>query len=178
MVQSWYQGGLSVFDWSDPANPVEIAFHDRGPVSAERLENGGAWSAYWYDGHIVSSEIARGLDVMVLTPSEALSENEIEAARSVRLELLNSQGQPQFEWPHTFALARAYVDQLERSRAVSQGWIDGVRTTLREAEAASGAERRRMLEQLAGAVRGDAPESLDPDRMILLADAVEGLAGA
>jgi hypothetical protein len=115
---------------------------------------------------------------MVLTPSEALSENEIEAARSVRLELLNSQGQPQFEWPHTFALARAYVDQLERSRAVSQGWIDGVRTTLREAEAASGAERRRMLEQLAGAVRGDAPESLDPDRMILLADAVEGLAGA
>jgi hypothetical protein len=178
MVQSWYQGGLSVFDWSDPANPVEIAFHDRGPVSAERLENGGAWSAYWYDGHIVSSEIARGLDVLVLTPSEALSENEIEAARSVRLELLNSQGQPQFEWPHTFALARAYVDQLERSRAVSQGWIDGVRTTLREAEAASGAERRRMLEQLAGAVRGDAPESLDPDRMILLADAVEGLAGA
>jgi hypothetical protein len=177
MVQSWYQGGLSVFDWSDPANPVEIAFHDRGPVSAERLENGGAWSAYWYDGHIVSSEIARGLDVMVLTPSEALSENEIEAARSVRLELLNSQGQPQFEWPHTFALARAYVDQLERSRAVSQGWIDAVRATLGEAEATGTGERGRMLERLAEEVRGDAPESLDPDRMMLLADAVAGLAG-
>jgi hypothetical protein len=114
---------------------------------------------------------------MVLTPSEALSENEIEAARSVRLELLNSQGQPQFEWPHTFALARAYVDQLERSRAVSQGWIDAVRATLGEAEATGTGERGRMLERLAEEVRGDAPESLDPDRMMLLADAVAGLAG-
>jgi hypothetical protein len=69
MVQSWYQGGISVFDWTDAANPVEIAFHDRGPVDANRMQNGGSWSVYWYNGAIVSSEIARGLDIFELVPS-------------------------------------------------------------------------------------------------------------
>ncbi len=176
MVQSWYQGGLSIFDWTDPANPVEIAFHDRGPVNAEQMESGGAWSAYWYDGYIYSSEIARGLDVIELLPSEALSENEIEAARSVQLDLLNSQGQPRFEWPHTFALARAYVDQLERSRTASQAWVDGVRSTLDEAEAMSGGARRDLVQTLAMQVEAQADAAGDPAKMRLLADALAGLA--
>ncbi len=174
MVQSWYQGGISIFDWTDPANPVEIAFHDRGPVNAEEMGNGGAWSAYWYDGHIVSSEIARGLDVFELLPSPALSENEIEAARSVELRLLNSQGQPKFEWPHTFALAGAYLDQLERSRSASQAWIDGVRAELASAEAMGSTG---SLGALAARIEADAGRSADPEKVRMLADAVAGLAG-
>jgi hypothetical protein len=107
MAQSWYQGGISVFDWTDPRNPVEIAFHDRGPVSDEEPEFGGTWSVYWYNGLLVSSEITRGLDILELEPSEFLTENELEAANTVRLEYLNAQTQPQYVWPATFALARA-----------------------------------------------------------------------
>ncbi len=121
MVQAWYQGGISVFDWTDAANPVEIAFHDRGPVNAAAMESGGSWSVYWYNGVIVSSEIARGLDIFELTPSTYLSQNEIDAARSVRLDHFNAQGQQRFVWPATFALARAYLDQLERSRGACRG---------------------------------------------------------
>jgi hypothetical protein len=65
-VQAWYQGGISVFDFTDPANPFEIAYFDRGPMDAERLVSGGYWSAYWYNGHIYGSEMARGLDVFRL----------------------------------------------------------------------------------------------------------------
>jgi hypothetical protein len=116
MVQAWYQGGISIFDWTDAANPYEIAFHDRGPVTPTRMEMGGSWSVYWYNGVIVSSEIARGLDIFELVPSAYLSQNEIDAANTVRLEEFNAQGQPRFDlWPPSFALARAYVDQLERS---------------------------------------------------------------
>jgi hypothetical protein len=115
MVQSWYQGGISMFDWTDPANPVEIAFHDRGPVDSTRQGNGGSWSVYWYNGAIVSSEISRGLDIFELVPSQYLTQNEIDAAKTVRFEYLNAQGQPKLEWPATPALARAYADQLERS---------------------------------------------------------------
>src|SRR5207253_5773348 len=62
MVQGWYQGGISVFDWTDVDHPKEIAFFDRGPLSDQRLIVGGSWSAYWYNGYIYSSEIARGFD--------------------------------------------------------------------------------------------------------------------
>jgi hypothetical protein len=73
MVQGWYQGGISVFDWTDPQNPVEIAFFDRGPLHAERMISAGSWSVYWYNGVIVNSEIARGLDILELTPSPLLT---------------------------------------------------------------------------------------------------------
>src|SRR5690606_19791408 len=96
MVQAWYQGGLSVFDWTDASNPHEIAFFDRGPVSADEMSSGGSWSVYWYNGAIVSSEIARGLDILELVPSAHISQNELDAARTVRLEYLNAQGQPQY----------------------------------------------------------------------------------
>ena len=115
MVQAWYQGGISVFDWTDAKNPKEIAFFDRGPVDGTHFTMGGSWSVYWYNGSIVSSEIARGLDVAELTPSEFISQNEIDAAKTVRWSYLNAQGQPQISWPPSFALARSYVDQIGRA---------------------------------------------------------------
>ncbi|HET7276062.1 MAG TPA: hypothetical protein VFI91_12915 [Longimicrobiaceae bacterium] len=98
MVQAWYQGGVSVFDFTDPENPYEIAYFDRGPISDE-LVLGGFWSAYWYNGHIYGSEIARGLDVFRLEPSTYLSENDLEDARSVEYERFNPQLQPKILWP-------------------------------------------------------------------------------
>src|SRR5213594_2497925 len=115
MVQAWYQGGISVFDWTDAAHPREIAFFDRGPVDSTQMVGAGSWSAYWYNGVIVSSEIARGLDIFALQPSGFLSQNEIDAAKSVHFDEFNTQGQLRFVWPSTFAQARAYVDQLERT---------------------------------------------------------------
>jgi len=145
MVQSWYQGGISVFDWTDPDNAREIAFHDRGPVQADEMGNGGSWSVYWYNGIIVSSEIARGLDVFELTPSPYISANEIAAARTVRLDYLNAQGQPKFEWPSTFALAHAYMDQMERSGQD----VSAARTALTSAESMPASARKGALSQLA-----------------------------
>ena len=178
MVQGWYQGGISVFDWTDPANPVEIAFHDRGPVDPDRMQMAGSWSAYWYNGVIVSSAIARGLDIFELTPSGVLSQNEIDAAKSVRLDYLNVQGQPQFAWPATFALARAYADQLERSSGVSAGRIEAIRGALAEAEAASGTARREALTSLASRLDGEAAGSRDAAKVRVLAAAVRDLAAA
>ena len=177
MVQAWYQGGISIFDWTDPANPVEIAFHDRGPANPDQMDMAGSWSVYWYNGVIISSEIARGLDIFEIMPSEALSQNEIDAAKSVRLKYLNSQSQPKFEWPLTFALAGAYVDQLERSRSMARGRIVEVRTTLSSAQRASGAAGSSALRSLARELEGEAGRTGDPPRVQTLADAVRGLAG-
>ena len=119
MVQAWYQGGLSVFDWTDVAHPKEIAFFDRGPIDADALVIGGSWSAYWYNGVIVSSEIARGLDIFELLPSGLITQNELDAAKTVHFDYLNAQDQQKFVWPPSFALARAYLDQLERSNGLA-----------------------------------------------------------
>jgi hypothetical protein len=177
MVQGWYQGGISVFDWTDATSPREIAFFDRGPVDSTRMEMGGSWSVYWYNGVIVSSEIARGLDIFDLTPSAFLSRNEIDAAKSVRLDYLNAQGQPQFVWPTTFALARAYVDQLERSNGLAAGRITAVRQDLANAERASGTARRDQLTRLASALSDDAAASSNAGKVRMLSDVVLGLAG-
>jgi hypothetical protein len=163
MVQAWYQGGISVFDWTDPANPVEIAFYDRGPVDTTKMESGGSWSAYWYNGVIVSSEIARGLDIYQLEPSEFISENEIEAAKTVRFDYFNT-------------LAGAYVDQLERSGGLPADRIASVRQALASAESASGAARQEALTGLAGQLDGEAGSSSDGDKVRMLADAVRDLA--
>ena len=176
MIQGWYQGGISLIDWTDPNNPVEIAYHDRGPLNAERMQAGGSWSVYWYNGLIVNSEIARGLDIFRLLPSEALTQNEIDAANSVRLTELNSQGQPIFEWPATFALARAHLDQLERWHGMSASAIASARRALAGAESASGAARRNMLTSLAGSLRERAGGAADAAKVETLADAVERLA--
>lgn len=149
MVQAWYQGGVSVFDWTDPSHPREIAFFDRGPIDSTTMVVGGSWSAYWYNGLIVSSEITRGLDVLELTPSRFLTQNEIDAAKTVRFTELNVQGQPKFVWPASFALARAYLDQLARSETTTPDEIVKMRILLAQSEKATGARRRALLGQLA-----------------------------
>jgi hypothetical protein len=178
MVQAWYQGGISVFDFTDAAHPKEIAFFDRGPVDSTRMAMGGSWSVYWYNGEIVSSEIARGLDVFELVSSPLLTQNEIDAAKSVHLDYLNTQGQPKFVWPASFALARAYVDQLERSNGLAGGRISATRTALSNAEKASGTQRRDALTQLATQLDADARGSSDAKKVTMLAGAVRDLANA
>jgi hypothetical protein len=175
MVQAWYQGGLSVFDWTDPEHPVEIAYFDRGPVDSTRLESGGYWSTYWYNGAIFGSEIARGLDIFELTPSAFLSQNEIDAAKSVHLDYFNVQGQPKVVWPATFALARAYLDQLERSKGLAADEIAAARQALTDAEKSSAAERRTGLTQLAARLEGDAKDR-DTAKVRTLEDVVKQLA--
>jgi hypothetical protein len=118
MVQGWYQGGVSMFDFTDSAHPVEIAFFDRGPIDANALVIGGYWSAYWYNGRIYGSEIARGIDIFRLLPSEYLSQNEIDAASLIQMEELNVQKQPKAIWPASFTVSRAYLDQLNRTKAL------------------------------------------------------------
>jgi LVIVD repeat-containing protein len=178
MVQAWYQGGISVFDFTDASRPREIAFFDRGPVDSTRLASGGSWSAYWYNGVIVSSEISRGLDIFELAPSQYLSQNEIDAAKSVHVDYLNTQGQPHYEWPASFALARAYVDQLERSHGLSATRIGTVRQALTRAEGASRAARRTALTTLATQITGYAAGSSDAAKVRTLAAAVRNLASA
>ena len=129
-VQSWYQGGISVMDFTDPAHPIEIAYFDRGPINKDRLISGGTWSAYWYNGFIYSSEIARGLDVLELTPSKFLTQNEIDAAKAVRFDVLNVQSQERIVWPRSLTVAKAYVDQLERSKALSSDQVSSLRSDI------------------------------------------------
>ena len=174
MVQGWYQGGLSVFDWTDIDHPMEIAYFDRGPVSAERLIGGGSWSAYWYNGLIVSSEIARGLDVYELLPSPLLSVNEIAAAKTVKLTHWNTQNQQKIVWPPSFALARAYLDQLERSKGFAADAIASTRTALTAAERRSGAQRKAALTDLASKV--SAAGGTDTAKVKLLSAALTDLA--
>jgi hypothetical protein len=175
MVQAWYQGGISVFDWTDPANPVEMAFHDRGPVDPEQMQMGGSWSVYWYNGLIVSSEIARGLDVFELTPSAFLTENEIAAANTVELDYLNAQGQPTYAWPPSFVLARAYLDQLARSEGLPAERIGALRRALTDAEQANPSARRSQLRALAETLDREAEASADAAKVRLLATAVRDL---
>ncbi len=178
MVQAWYQGGISVFDWTDPAKPFEIAYFDRGPVDSTQMRMGGSWSVYWYNGAIVSSEIARGMDVAELVPSEFVSQNEIDAAKTVRWNYLNAQGQPKIEWPPSFALARAFVDQLERKKCMSTSRISEVRQALSNAERAPAAQRTQQLSNLASQLDGDARGSCDAPKVQMLKKAVTDLQNA
>src|SRR5438309_1056339 len=176
MVQAWYQGGISVFDWTDPAHPKEIAFFDRGPVDSTKMEDGGSWSAYWYNGVIVSSEISRGLDIFELTPSGFISQNEIDATKLVQLEYFNTQDQPKFVWPASFTVARAYLDQVARSNGLAPERLAATRAALARAERLSGVQRREALLQLATQLDGDALGA--PGRLRTLAAEVRDLAGA
>ncbi len=176
MVQAWYQGGASVFEWTDPKHPHEIAYFDRGPNDGTRLRGGGYWSIYWYNGLLVGSEMQRGLDVFELTPSAAISQNEIDAAKSVHMDFLNVQDQPKLVWPATFALSRSYTDQLERWKGLSGSQVAAVRTALAAAESMSGSGRRGALTALAGQVRGYQSGSIDPQRVQWLATSISDLA--
>ena len=176
MVQAWYQGGVSIFDWTDVDHPKEIAYFDRGPIDATRLVGAGSWSAYWYNGVIVSSEIARGLDIYELVPSALITENEIAAAKTVKVEYWNTQDQQRFVWPPSFALARAYLDQLERSKSLGAETITAARTALANAEKQSGAQRKTALTGLASQLSSAAGSAGDQARVKLLSTSVTDLA--
>jgi len=178
MVQAWYQGGVSVFDFTDPAHPKEIAFFDRGPMSDSVLTLGGYWSAYWYNGHIVGSEIGRGLDVFELLPSEYLSKDEIAAAKLVHLDRLNVQQQQKIVWPASFTVARAYLDQLTRNDGLRRSWAAPIRSELARAEKLKGTAQRAALTRLATRLDADAKTAGDSTRVSALAGAVRDLANA
>jgi hypothetical protein len=176
MAQGWYQGGISVFDFTDARHPQEIAYQDRGPLDSTRFTMGGSWSAYWYNGGIVSSEIARGLDAMELTPSKYLTQNEIDAAKTVKLSSFNAQDQPKLTWPPTFALARAYLDQLERNKCLGAGRIAATRASLATAEAAPATQRTATLTTVIEQLEGDKRGSCDAPRIDKVQQALRGLA--
>jgi hypothetical protein len=175
MAQGWYQGGVSVFDWTDPSHPREIAFFDRGPMDSTKLLGAGSWSAYWYNGYIFSSEIARGLDIFELTPNTLLSQNEIDAAKLIHFDYLNAQDQQQLVWPASFVVARAYVDQLARSGGLPARRITATRDALSRAEQASGQGRRTALGQLSTQLSTDVQASTDQPKVRLLIAVVNDL---
>jgi hypothetical protein len=151
MTQAWYQGGVSVFDFTDSAHPVEIAFFDRGPFDATKLVVAGFWSTYWYNGRIYGSEIGRGLDVFRLTPSRELTENEIDAAALVRLDEFNAQAQGRIVWPASPVVARAYLDELTRDAGITPARATAVRQALDRLDAArAGSARADAITQLEG----------------------------
>ena len=176
MAQGWYQGGVSVFDFTDPAHPTEIAYFDRGPMDSTKLELAGSWSAYWYNGYIYSSEIGRGLDILELQPNPLLTQNEIDAAKLVRVTYQNVQDQQRISWPASFVVARAYLDQLERGRGLATARVRAARTALTNAERATGQRRRSALTALVAELDREAASAADGARVRALAEAVRELA--
>jgi hypothetical protein len=165
-VQAWYQGGISVMDFTDSAHPVEIAYFDRGPIDPNMLVLGGDWSAYWYNGQIYASEIARGLDIFELTPTAHLTQNEIDAAKTVRVGELNVQNQQQIVWPRNLTVAKAYVDQLERSQALPADRITALRAAIQKGDTGN-------LKKMAPALEKDAvtaKNAADANRFKALAE--------
>jgi len=174
MVQSWYQGGISVFDFTDSANAREIAYFDRGPINGTGMVSGGYWSSYWYNGAIYGAEIARGIDIFKLKPSEFLSQNEIDAAMQFRLQEFNSQNQPKVSWEPTAVVAKAYMDQLSRTKAITAAQVKTVSDALAKNNK-SGADE---LQKLAGQFDTDAAKAsgIDQKRMKALAETLRGRA--
>lgn len=170
-IQSWYQGGISLVDFTDADHPIEIGYHDRGPIYADMLVLGGSWSAYWYNGRIYSSEIARGLDIFELTPTKNLTQNEIDAAKTVHLSELNVQNQQKIEWPNFLVIAKAYLDQLERSHAMTSSNIATLRSAITKYEGSP--DKFGKLKKLSGPIRTSAAKAknaVDAARMLALAD--------
>ena len=179
MVQSWYQGGISVFDFTDSANPVEIAYFDRGPIHSERFVMGGYWSSYWYRGYIYGTEIARGLDVLELLPSDYLTENELAAAASVAPAEFNAQQQRGIDWSPRPVVARAYLDQLGRTdtlaaarRAELSALLDRADAT--DSDAALAAELVSAADDVDGQSAGASTRS--QERLRALAETLRGIA--
>jgi hypothetical protein len=173
-VQAWYQGGISVMDFTDPVHPFEIAYFDRGPIDPKMLVLGGEWSAYWYNGFIYGSEIARGLDVFELTPTKFLTQNEIDAAKTVQVTELNVQNQQKLAWPERLVVAKAYLDQLYRSEALPPDQIAALRKGIETAEASHMNKGKvAKLKQMTPALDQSAAATKDPadaTRLRALAD--------
>ena len=183
MVQGWYQGGISVYDFTDSARPVEIAYFDRGPIDAKELITGGFWSGYYYNGYIYGSEIARGLDVFRLLPSQYLTKNEIDAAALVRYDELNIQDQQKNVWPAVPVVARAYLDQLNRDHAIQPARAAAVKAALDAADKVrTGSDKGAAsivaaLDKSAADVERDALSATgrDQSRFKALADTMKGI---
>ncbi len=173
-VQAWYQGGVSVMDFTDAAHPFEIAYFDRGPIDPKMLVLGGDWSAYWYNGNIYGSEIARGLDIFELTPTKFLTQNEIDAAKTVRVSELNVQDQQKIDWPAQLIVAKAYVDQLERSQALAADRIASLRAAISAAESSHLSQSKlAKLKNIAPSLEKSAATAKSPEdsaRLNALAD--------
>ena len=174
MVQAWYQGGISVFDWTDSRHPYEIAFFDRGP----NPRGGGFWSAYWYNGNIVGTEMQRGIDIFELTPSAAMSQNEIDAAKLVQWDHLNAQTQPKAVWPAHISVVRSYLDQLVRMNGLASSRTSSIDAALTAAMSQSGSARMSALDSLAAQIDGYAGSARDGARVRKLAAEVRRLAHA
>ena len=181
-VQAWYQGGISVIDFTDSSNPVEIAYFDRGPINAENLVLGGFWSTYWYHGRIYGTEIARGLDVLALVPSEHLSENEIAAAAVAdQGSLFNPQQQFRVTWPAEPVVARAYIDQLERSEALSKSFVADLNKALNRSasqleDGAHDEDLAARLKSLAAGLEQGSGDVVTKKRRAALAETLSGIA--
>ena len=145
-------------------------------MDSTKLVMAGSWSVYWYNGHIYSSEIARGLDVFELEPNALLTQNEIDAAKTVRFDYYNVQQQRKLVWPPSFALARAYLDQLERDGGLAADRIAEARSALARAEGMSGSGRADALRQLADKIDQDGRGARDGAKVQTLGKAVRDLA--
>ena len=181
MVQAWYQGGLSIMDFTDPENAFEVAFFDRGPLSAEALFTGGYWSTYWHNGRIYGAEISRGIDVFRLTPTEHLSQAEIDAAELIQIDQFNAQMQPLTVWPAVVPVARAYLDQLVRGNGILNDRVPDVANILDRAERSTAtamqlAEVAAQLDQDATAIRAGTLGG-DAERLSTLAELLRNLGG-
>jgi len=191
MVQGWYQGGISVMEFTDPNHPRELAYFDRGPIDPpnpadtaaadpeeEIMRNtlGGSWGAYYWNGYIYSSELDRGFDVLELTPGDAFSKNELEAAKLVHMEQYNPQSQPKIVWPPAFVVVRAYLDQLERDNGLASQRTASIASALDAAEQQSGGARSKALDALAGQVDRDVKVAKDPERVRAMSAAIRALA--
>jgi hypothetical protein len=169
MTQAWYQGGASVFDFTDSAHPKELAFFDRGPVSATALVTGGLWSTYFYNGQIYGTEIARGFDAFGLTPTADLSANEIAAAGEPQLSQFNAQLQSRISWDASYAVVRSYRDQLVRAGSVDAETLAQIDKFVDRAEkyaeshqqSAAAAQLHALANQLEGAQFDSLRASLD-----------------
>jgi len=183
LVQAWYQGGISVLDFSNAAKPVEIGYFDRGPIDKEQLALGGYWSAYWYGGRIYGTEIVRGLDVFELLPSGYLSPNEIAAAKLAdQGDVFNPQQQFPVEWPADPVVARAYLEQFGRDARFGKTLLAEVAGGVDEADATLARKGRdlqlaKRLRVLAARVREEPGDASDTRRAQALAGTLTGLAG-
>ena len=202
-VQGWYQGGVDIMDFTDANHPVEIGYFDRGSIdppppkdTARGVELpiaggrgaaaptrgrgtiGGSWGAYYWNGHIYSSELDRGFDIYELTPSAMLSKNEIAAAKLVNLKEYNPQSQPKFTWPAAFPVVRSYLDQLVRNGGLADDRTTAVSTALDAAEQKSGVARGAALTALAKQVDGYASGAKDAARVRMMSSEIKRLAAA
>jgi len=193
MVQGWYQGGISVMEFTDPDHPRELAYFDRGPIDPPSAQDtaaadpeeeimrhtlGGSWGAYWWNGYIYSSELDRGFDVLELMPGDELSKNEIEAAKLVHMEEYNPQSQPKIVWPPAFVVVRAYLDQLVRGKGLAEQRTAAIASALDAAEKENGSARSKSLGALAGQVDRDVKVAKDPERVRAMSAAIRSLAKA